>query len=214
MPYRLVKGIYAVRCRHAQCPFHDQMKIEQNIAGVTEEDVRAEAMKMARDQATVKHDSIYGRRHGLEAPEVRMVSGMIQKLGMSTPPDEGGQKGVVVRRFGKGEVILRKGEAASTVREILEGSAYPLTNKSHRYTAGDCFGVAALVPNKTRLSDVIALNDGTTVAFYDLGDLRQNEPGRASRVVSRIMEDTLRVVDELGKAVGRLRKGNKHKMAS
>jgi hypothetical protein len=213
MPYRLVKGIYAVRCRHAHCPFHDQMKIEQNIAGVTEEDVRSEAMKMARDQATVKHDSIYGRRHGLETPEIRMVSGTIQQLGPATASEEGSQKGVVVRRFGKGEVILKKGEAAATVCEILEGSAYPLENKSHRYSAGDCFGVAALVPNHTRLSDVLAQTDGTTVAFYDLGDLKQNEPGRASRVVSRIMEDTLRVVDELGRAVGRLRR-DKHRMAS
>jgi Cyclic nucleotide-binding domain len=213
MPYRLVKGIYAVRCTYAQCPFHDQMNIEQNIVGVTEEDVRSEAMKIARDQATVKHDSIYGRRHGLEAPEVRMVSGMIQKLGVAASPEQGGQTSVVVRRFGKGDVILRKGEAAATVCEILEGTAYPLANRSHRYVAGDCFGVAALVPNKTRLSNVIANSDGTTVAFYDLGDLRQNEPGRANRVVSGIMEDTLRVVDELGKAVGRLRKG-KHKLAS
>lgn len=213
MPYRLVKGIYAVRCRHAQCPFHDQMKIEENIVGVTEEDVRAEAMKMARDQATVKHDSIYGRKHGLEAPEIHMVSGMVQKLGPATS-SEGRQKGVAVRRFGKGEVILKKGDAASTVCEILEGSAYPLTNRTHRYVAGDCFGVAALVPNHTRLSDVIAQADGTTVAFYDLGDLRQNEPGRASRVVTRIMDDTLRIVDELGRAVSRLRSKGKHKIAS
>ena len=213
MPYRLVKGVYAVRCRHAQCPFHDQMKIEENIVCVTEEDVRAEAMKMARDQATVKHDSIYGRKHGLDSPEIHMVSGVIQRLGPATT-SEGAQKGVAVRRFGKGEVILRKGEAASTVCEILEGSAYPMENKTHRYAAGDCFGVAALVPNHTRLSDVVAQTDGTTVAFYDLGDLRQNEPGRASRVVSRIMDDTLRVVDELGRAVSRLRSKGKHRMAS
>jgi len=214
MPYRLVKGVYAVRCKHAQCPFHDQMKIDENIVGVTEEDVRTEAIKMARDQATVKHDSIYGRKHGLEAPEIHMVSGMVQKLGPAGSSEEGTQKGVVVRRFGKGEVILRKGETASTVCEVLEGSAYPLANKSHRYGAGDCFGVAALVPNHTRLSDVVAQVDGTTVAFYDLGDLRQNEPGRASRVVSRIMDDTLRVVDELGRAVSRLRGKGKHKLAS
>lgn len=213
MPYRLVKGVYAVRCRHEHCPFHDQMKIEQNIAGVTEEDVRTEAIKMARDQAMVKHDSIYGRKHGLESPDIHMVSGMIQKLGPADASGEGSTKGVTVRRFGKGEVILKKGEAAQTVCEILEGSAYPVSNRSHRYGAGDCFGVAALVPNHTRLSDVVAQVDGTTVAFYDLGDLRQNEPGRASRLVSRIMEDTLKVVDELGRAVSRLRK-DKHRMAS
>ena len=198
MPYRLIKGIFAVRCRHAQCPFHDQIKIEQDIVGVTEEDVRSEAIKMARDQAMVKHDSLYGRKHALETPEIRMASGTVQKLGVPSGHGSARQKSVIVRRFGKGEVILKKGEAAPTVCEILEGSAYPLANKSHRYAAGDCFGVAALVPNQTRLSDVIAAADGTTVAFYDLGDLRKIEPGRASRVVSQIMADTLRVVEELG----------------
>jgi CRP-like cAMP-binding protein len=214
MPYRLVKGIYAVRCRHAQCPFHDQMKIDENIVGVTEEDVRTEAMKMARDQATVKHDSIYGRKHGLESPEIHMVSGVVQKLGPATSSEGAAQKGVTIRRFGKGAVILKKGDAASTVCEVLQGTAYPVTNKSHRYVAGDCFGVAALVPNHTRLSDVVAQSNGTTIAFYDLGDLRQNEPGRASSVVSRILDDTLRVVDELGRAVSRLRSKGKHRMAS
>jgi len=213
MPYRLFKGIYAVRCRQPHCPFNDQIKIEQDISGVTEEDVRSEALKTARDQATIKHDSIYWRRHSLENPEVRMVSGQIRRIGRDAPVEVGIKGGVVVRRFGKGEVILKKGDAAGTVCEILEGSAYPRANRSHRYSAGDCFGVAALVPNHTRMSDVIANVDDTVVAFYDLVDLRQTEPGRATRIVARIMEDTLQVVDELGRAVDRLRKG-KHRLAS
>jgi hypothetical protein len=214
MPYRLYKGVFSVRCRQPKCPYNDQIKIDQDIVGVTEEDVRVEAFKMARDHATMKHDSVFGRRtHGLESPEIRMVSGAIQKLGGASLAGTADHKGISVRTFGKGEVILRKGETAGTVCEILEGGAYPLANKSHRYGVGDCFGVAALVPHHTRLSDVIAQADGTSVAFYDLNDLRQNEPGRASRVVSRIMEDTLQVVDELGKTVDRLRKG-RHKIAS
>jgi hypothetical protein len=38
-------------------------------------------------------------------------------------------------------------------------------------------------------------------------------PGRATRIGARIMEDTLQVVDELGRAVDRLRKG-RHRLAS
>jgi len=213
MPYKLIKGIYAVKCRQPHCPFNDQIKIEQDISGMTEEDVRTEALKMARDQAAIKHDSIYWRRHSLENPEIRMVSGQIRKIGPDAPVEVGSKGGVVVRRFGKGEVILRKGEAAGTVCEILEGNARPRTNRAHRYGAGDCFGVAALVPNHTRMSDVIADVEDTVVAFYDLVDLRQTEPGRATRIVARIMEDTLQVVDELGRAVDRLRKG-RHRLAS
>jgi len=213
MPYKLFKGVFNVRCRHSHCPFDDQIKIDQDIAGVTEEDVRSESMKMARDQGIIKHDSIYWRRHSMENPEVRMISGQIRKIGPDEPVPAGSKGAVVVRRFGKGEVILKKGDAAGTVCEVLEGSAYPRINRSHQYTPGDCFGVAALVPNHTRMSDVIASVGDTVVAFYDLTDLRQTEPGRATRVVAQIMEDTLRVVDELGRAVDRLRKA-KHRLAS
>lgn len=213
MPYRLYKGVFVVRCRYAHCPYHDQIKIEQDIMGVTEEDVRVEAFKMAKDQASVRHDSTFGRRgHGLESPELRMISGAIQRIAGVAPSEGGSQKGTVVRRFRKGEVILRKGEAAGAVCEILEGSAYPRTNRTHRYVAGDCFGVAALVPHHCRLSDVISAADDTAVAFHDIGDLRQSEPARANRVVTRIMEDTLQIVDELGRAVDRLRK--QHRIAS
>jgi hypothetical protein len=214
MPYRLVKGIYSVRCRHPQCPFDDKIKVEHFISGVTEEDVRTEALKVARDQARVKHDSIFGRRnHGLESPEIRMVSGMVQKIPGGAPGQAGSTRGVQVLMFNRGDVILKKGEAASTVCEVMAGSAYPVANPTHRYRVGDCFGVAALVANHRRMSDVIARENDTAVAFYDLADLRRSEPGRASRVVTQIVEDTLQVVDELGRAVGRLRKG-RHKLAS
>jgi CRP-like cAMP-binding protein len=213
MPFRLVKGVYDVRCRHEHCPFNDHVKIEQEIMGVTEEDVRSEAHKVARDQAAVKHDSIYGRNHSLESPELRMSSGTILRLGTFAPEDAGSDSASEKRSFKKGEVILRRGEAASTVCEILAGSAYPLANKTHRYEVGDCFGVAALVPNQKRLSDVIAHSKSTLVAFYHLHDLRQSQPEKATRVVTQVMEDTLRVVDELGKTVDRLRK-SKHRLAS
>ncbi len=212
MPFRLLNGVYAVRCRHERCPFNDHLKIEHEILGVTEDDVRTEALKAARDMASVKHDSIYGRRHDLYAPEIRMVSGVIQKLGAASP-GEAAQKGVLVRRFERGEVILHKGEAAAAVCEVLAGSAFARANRKHLYGVGDCFGVAALVPHQKRISDVIANSDGTVVAFYRLNDLKLAEPGRASRVVTRIVEDTVHVVDELTRTVDRLRK-SRHRLAS
>ncbi|HTO22478.1 MAG TPA: cyclic nucleotide-binding domain-containing protein [Spirochaetia bacterium] len=213
MPYKLVKAVYNVRCRQPHCPFNDHVRIEQEVMGLTEDDVRTEALKMARDQGIIKHDSIYWRRHSMENPEVRMVSGQVRRIGQDAPVEVGSTGGVVVRRFRKGEVILHKGEAAGTVCEVLEGAAYPRTNRSHRYVTADCFGVAALVPNHTRMSDVVAGMDDTVVAFYDLVDLRQSEPGRATRIVSRIMEDTLQVVDELGSALDRMKRG-RHRLAS
>jgi hypothetical protein len=207
MPYRLNKGVYAVRCRHPHCPFHDRIEVEQNIMGVTEDDVRSEAFKNARDKAVVKHDSIYGRHHGLENPEMHMISGSVQAVGGGRAASSYAPKGVRIKEYAKGDVILRKGEEATSVCKVLQGFAFPSLNKLHRYAVGDCFGASALLPNHRRMTDVIAGADRTTVAFYDLGGLHAAEPRDVSRLVSHVMEDTLQVVDELGKKVDRLSKG-------
>ena len=206
MPYRLSKGIYAVRCRYPHCPFNDRLEVEPTIMGVTEEDVRSEAYKNARDKAMVKHDSIYGRRHGLDKPEIRMVSGSILHVGSDSAFGAMATNAAVIKEYGRGDLILRKGEAATTVCEVLQGIAYPARNRQHRYTAGDCFGAAALLPNHGRLSDILAGSDRTVVAFHDLAALRRSEPRRANSLAARVMEDTLKVVDELGKTVHRLRR--------
>jgi hypothetical protein len=81
MAYKLVKGVYAVRCRHPGCPFHVQIKIESNLMGVTEADVELEARKLAKDMAFTQHDAVYGTRHPLKEPEIRRVGGSFQKIG-------------------------------------------------------------------------------------------------------------------------------------
>jgi hypothetical protein len=83
MPFRLNKGVYVVRCRHARCPFNARLEIQENIMGMTESDVASEAWKVAKDMAHVKHDSLpYGRQHPLHNPDIRMVSGNIQLAGV------------------------------------------------------------------------------------------------------------------------------------
>lgn len=207
MPYRLNKGVYSVRCRFPGCPFNDQIEIEQTIMGVTESDVELEARKTARDAALVKHDSIYGRRHGLQNPEVRRVSGSCQAVGSSSSSSVvSTPRGVQVREFRRGEVVLKKGDEATSICEVLQGVAWPSHNRLHKYVAGDCFGVAALLPNHSRMADIVAGIDRTMVAFYDLVEMSQSDPKNASRLFTRVMEDTLRVIDQLGKTTNRLRK--------
>jgi hypothetical protein len=209
MPFKLNKGVYSVRCRYPGCPFNDQIEIEQNIMGVTESDVEIEARKTARDAALVKHDSIYGRRHGLQNPEVRRVSGSCQAVGSPTSGAAvTAPRGVQVREFRKGEVILKKGDEATSVCEVLQGVAWPSHNRGHRYSSGDCFGAAALLPNHSRMADIVAGTDRTMVAFYNLIEMSQSDPRNASRLFNCVMEDTLRVIDELDKTTSRLRKAS------
>jgi CRP-like cAMP-binding protein len=213
MPFKLNKGVYSVRCRYPGCPFNDQIEIEQNIMGVTESDVELEARKTARDAALVKHDSIYGRRHVLQNPEVRRVSGSCVSVGSSSSPSAVPARGIQVREFRKGEVILRKGDEATSVCEVLQGVAWPSHNRLHRYNAGDCFGVAALLPHHSRMADIVAGTDRTMVAFYSLIEMSQSDPKNATRLFTAVMEDTLHVIDQLGKTTSRLRKTAEKKTA-
>ena len=205
MPYRLKKGVYAVRCRHPHCPFNDRFEIDENIMGMTESDVRWEALKMARNAAMVKHDSIYGRKHVLENPEVRMVGGSCLAVGITAQAAAPAPRGVDIRRYDKGDVIMKEGADATTVCEVLEGTAFPARNRAHRYAPGDCFGWAPFLPNHG-MSDVVAAQDRTSVAFYDLHLLSRSDPEVASKLLARAMEDSLRVIGELGRTVQRLRR--------
>jgi len=205
MPFRLKKGVYAVRCRHPHCPFNERIEITENIMGMTESDVKWEALKMARDAAGVKHDSIYGRKHVLENPEVRMAGGSCVAVGITLPSATPAPRGVDIRRYKKGDVIMKEGVDATIICEVLEGAAFPARNRAHRYMSGDCFGWAPFLPNHG-MSDVIAAQDRTAVAFYDLEHLLRSDPASASTLLARAMEDSLRVIGELGRAVARLRR--------
>lgn len=198
MPYRLHKGVFEVRCRHSSCPFNAQLEIKENLQGMTETDVQAEAWKMAKDMAHIKHDSLHiGRGHPLENPEIRMISGSVQLTGAGPVNVVQKPGDIYVKEFMKGDVILKKGDTATAVCEVLKGAAYPVRNKHHRYKVGDCFGVAALLPKRARMTDVVAGEDKTKIGFYLLSDLNKKDPKKASQVLNRVIEDTLDVIGEL-----------------
>jgi len=197
MPYRLSRGVYAVRCRRSHCPFHARIEVEETIMGVTETDVRAEALRMVKDMAQVRHDSIHGRDHQLQNPEIHMVAGTIQLAGAGSVQMRAAESDFSVREFSKGDVILKKGEDATAVCEVLRGVAFPRRNRRHRYSLGDCFGVSALLPNHSRMTDVVAGTDGTKIAFYNLSDLNRRDPKKASTILNKVIEDTLKVIGEL-----------------
>mgnify|MGYP001044571101 FL=1 len=204
MPYKLKNGIYTVRCRYPGCPFNHQMSIEQNIMGMTEKDVETEAKKLAHDMAVTKHHAVYGTRHVLRNPEIRRISGVYELIGPSGQ-SEPQSSDTYFREYTKGEIILREGDAATTVCEVMRGSAYPERNPRHRYNAGQCFGAAALLAKRNRTCNVIAGADKTKVAFYNLIELSKREPKKAAELFQAVMQDTFRVIDDLEHSISRTR---------
>jgi hypothetical protein len=197
MPYQLKNGVFLVRCRYPGCPFATQVSTEQKIMAMTEHDVEREAKNLVRDIAMTKHDAVYGTRHTLRNPEVRRISGTYQLIGQPDGTAEPEAKEVFYRDFDKGEVILQEGEEATTLCEVIRGSAFADRNRSHRYGIGNCFGASALLANHSRTCNVIAGANGTRIAFYNLINLSKKNSKKASRLFQSVMEDTLRVIQDL-----------------
>jgi hypothetical protein len=204
MPYKLKNGVYAVRCRQPQCTFDVRMEIDQMIMGITEQDVETEARRLAREMALTKHDAIHGTKHSLKNPEIRKMSGVCQLVGAYQEPVSGEARDVTHREYKKGEVILRKGDSAGTVCQVIRGSAYPLRNASHHYHAGDCFGIAALLQRKSRTADIVAGKDGTRIAFFNVLALSRTSPKKARFLYDRAMADVFAVIADLEQTIDRL----------
>ena len=204
MAFRLKKGVFKVTCKQPGCPFDFEVQVKQNIMGVTEEDVEDEAKKIARDIAMIKHDAIYGRKHSIMKPTIRKVSGVYESIGARTNTLISQSEAVKYKEFKNGDKVLKKGDIASTICEVIKGSAFPDKNKNHVYNIGDIFGAAALLVNQTRTADIIAGQDGTTIAFYNLKELSKKDPKKTRELYNNTMEDVFSVIADLGDLVDKL----------
>lgn len=204
MAYKLKKGVFKVECKYSGCPFNVDIEINQNIMGMTEEDVEVEARKIARDMALIKHDAMYGSKHTLTSPAIRKVSGVYEAIGAKSSFLVNQQEAVKYKEYKKGDVILKKGDIASTICEVVKGFAYVEKNKNHVYKSGESFGAAALLINQTRTTDVIAGEDGTTIAFFNLKELSKKDPRKAKEIYNEAMEDIFDVICEMEQVIDTL----------
>lgn len=196
MAFRLKEVVFRVRCREEGCPFTNDFAVKENIMGGTQEDVDSEALKIARDQAMTKHDAIYGRNHTMLHPEVHKVAGSYEQIGgISSPAAPSGRDRTArTQSFSRGEKIVAKGEHATTVCEVVRGSAVNEARPAVVYRPGATFGAAALFEHKKRMASIVAAEDGTHVAFYDMRDLAKSDPAKANELYNEAMEDIFNVL--------------------
>jgi hypothetical protein len=180
----------------------------------TEADVDSEAWKIARNMAFIRHDSIHGRKHPLSNPEMHKIGGRYDRLGPveapSAPAPAAPAPQVVgassVRRYRRGEKIIRKGESAITVCEVIRGAAYNEKRPELFYQPGATFGAAALFEHKSRLADIVAGQDETVIAFFNMRDLSKSNPAKARELYNAAMEDIFDVLTYLEGYAGSLEK--------
>ncbi|MGA2976193.1 MAG: cyclic nucleotide-binding domain-containing protein [Spirochaetia bacterium] len=198
MSFRLKEAVFKVRCRAPGCPFFPEIVVKENIMGATEADVDSEAMKIARNMAYIKHDALYGRTHALENPEATKVTGSYEHIGPAPAlPTPAAAPSVPTRTYRPGEIIIRKGESAVRVCEIINGSALNEHLPDLIYKPGSFFGAAAIFRNKSRMTDIVAGPEGATVAFFNIRELSKTNPAKARELYDEAMEDIFHVVQHL-----------------
>jgi CRP-like cAMP-binding protein len=211
MSFKLKELVFKVRCRAPGCAFFNEVTVKENIMGATEADIDSEAIKIARDMAYLKHDATFGRHHALENPDITKVSGSYEQLGASAahpaspashvPPVQApiatSAQSVSTRAYKPGETIIRKGESAGTVCEVVRGSALNAKLPDLQYKPGTAFGSSAIFRNKSRMADIVAGPDGATIAFYDLKELMRTDPAKARQLYEESLEDLFQIVHHL-----------------
>ena len=209
MSVKLKEAIFKVRCREQGCPFFSEFVVTENIMGATETDVDSEALKLARNLAFNKHDALFGRKHPLANPDIFKISSTYERLGAAIPqaraatPPHGGAP---TRTYKRGEVIIRKGESALTICEVVSGSALNIKLPELVYEAGSTFGSAAIFRQKNRMADVVAGEDGTAICFYNIRDLSRSNPAKARELYDEAMEDIYHILIHLEDYSARLEK--------
>lgn len=201
MAYKLKKGVFKIQCKHPGCPFDVEIDIKQNLMGITEEDVENEARKIAKDMARIKHEAIHGTKHPLTNPTIKKVTAIYEAVGVKTPVLTTQNEAVSYKEYKKDEKILRKGDIATTICEVVKGYAYADKNRAHIYREGDSFGAAALLINQTRTADIIAGEDGTVIAFYNLKELSNKDPRKAKEIYNEAMEDIFNIIAEMERLI-------------
>jgi CRP-like cAMP-binding protein len=203
MSFRLKEAVFKVRCREPGCPFFSDFVVKENLMGATEGDVDSEALKLARNMGFNKHDALYGRKHSMSNPEVWKVSASYDRMGPVPAHMPNGTApswtaaSAPTRTYRAGEIIIRKGESAATVCEVLRGAAFNVKHQDMPYKAGSTFGAAALFRQKSRLADVVAAQDGTVIAFYNLKELSRTNPVKARALYDEAMEDIFHILVHL-----------------
>ena len=198
MALRLKEVVFRVRCREIGCPFVSDFSVKENIMGATQEDVDSEALKIARDQAMTKHDAIYGRKHMMLNPETHKIAGTYETFGPVSPAARTAPavraEPLQTQRFDRGERIVAKGEHATTVCEVIRGSATNEARPGIIYRPGSTFGAAALFEHKKRMASIVAAENDTLIGFYDMRELSKTDPNKAHELYNEAMEDIFHVV--------------------
>lgn len=204
MAYKLKKGIFNIKCDEENCPFDLKLEINNTITGISEEDVESEAKNFFYEIARLKHDELYSGRHALNKKNIEKVSIIYEAVDSNKTSIIAQKEHIKYKEYKKGDIIIGKDDIFYCICEVVKGFANQNKNKSKTYNIGDNFGPSELIINQERVVDIIAGEDGTTIAFYNLKELGKKDPSKAKELYNKSMEDVFEIISSMEEVINKL----------
>lgn len=216
MAYQLVKGRFQVKCGYPDCPFEEEVNINWNILGSTEEEAEETAVKFATLMAKIYHDSVKKSsmentaeagiknvqapdisEHILKDPIVTKSSGIYEFIDLKGAMIDEQAEAIRYKEYKKEEVVFSREEFFYEICEVVKGAVYTNKSKPVFYKVGDSFGISALYVNQVKAADLISAEDGTVIAFYNIKELYKKDLKKSVELYHTSVEDFFTVQNNL-----------------
>ena len=204
MSYCLKKGIYRVKCNEENCTFDIKLEITNNIIAITEKEVDAETKKFVYEIAKLKHDELYLDKHILNKRSIEKISAIYEAVDSRKSSITIQKEPIIYKEYKKGDIIIGKDDIFYTVCEVVKGSAFQDKNKNKVYNIGDNFSASDLIINQNRIVNIIAGQDNTTIAFYNLKELSKKDPSKAKELYKKSIEDIFEIITSMELVINKL----------
>lgn len=170
MAYKLAKGEFLVKCNCEECSYSNKFEITDGFYGESENDVLSAAGEQAKMLALLEHrkDS---PDHALENMVVEKSSGIYEFVPFQKLLHSEQDEGVKYKTYKKGDVVIASDEIFYGICEVVKGTASIYRAKVVTLKPGEVFGLSELCVNQVRNGDLVADEDETMIAFYNMHEL-------------------------------------------
>lgn len=196
MAYKLVKGEFLIKCNCDECSYSNKFEITDGFYGETENDVLSAAGEQVRMTALLEHrkDS---PEHVLENMVVEKSSGIYEFIPFQKLLHSEQSEGVKYKTYKKGDVVIANDELFYGLCEVVKGTASICRAKVLTLKPGEVFGLSELCVNQVRSGDLVADEDDTMIAFYNMRELFRTDLKKCLDLYHASVQNIFALIDRL-----------------
>jgi CRP-like cAMP-binding protein len=196
MSYKLVKGEFLIKCNCDECSYSQRFEITDGFYGETENDALQVASEQAKMMAVLEHQKDFPQ-HTIEDMSVEKSNGIYEFVLFKKLLHSEQNESVKYKTYKKGDVILAGDENFYGLCEVVNGVASICRAKNLTFKPGDVFGLSQLCVNQIRNGDLIADEDETMIAFYNMKELFSTDLKKCLDLYHASFENIFALIDHL-----------------